>query len=291
MSSSLRVMLVGCISIVAGLFIAAAIALIEVATDVAVYGFSAAVVIPIGAIGCGLVAAVGFYGASSVLHVRSVRAVLATPAITAISTFLASHWFVFQWYELPTGKTYAEALALAGEGFVDFLRLRITESSLTLGSSSAETTVDRLGSWGYTVVALEIVGFALGGWFVTVVLRAKPWCETCERFLKSKGAEIRRFEEPDVFEQSANHLVDVLERGGAAEAFRHAAAEKSVVSKRRNARFRTVTRLYRCGTCQTEHAVIATEHMVNNNWARLSQTPLHIEGDEVPRRPEASLIS
>jgi len=53
--------LVGIISLATGTAIAAVLALIEAGTDVALYGFSDAVVIPDGAIGGGLVEAAGLY--------------------------------------------------------------------------------------------------------------------------------------------------------------------------------------------------------------------------------------
>lgn len=270
-------LLVGVSSLVTGLLVAFVVSLIEIGTDVALYGFSAALVIPIGAIGCGLFAAAGFFAASRLFHVRPEGPVLAVPLVTAAATFFATHWFTFLRYELPTGLTHQEVLALDGRGFVDYLRLVATESGVTLGSSSAPTTIDRLGSWGYGVVAIEILGFALGGWFVASILRRKPWCQASGRFLKPLGKHVRYFDDPDRFESSANHLVDVLERGGPDAAFEYAAAEKASMKQRRNARFVINTTHYECGQCGLHHTVVATQHRVNNNWANLSQTPLHPE--------------
>ncbi len=277
MSHAIRVLLVGALSLAVGLAVALVVSQIEIATDVALYGFSAAVVIPVGAIGCGLVAALGFYGASRALHVRPAGFVLGIPLMTAVATFFASHWFTFSRYESPTGRTFREAMALDGLGFVDYLRLTATESGLTLGSSSAPTTIGRLGSWGYGVAAIEILGFALGGWSVSTILRRKPWCGASHRFMRQQGNYTSHFEDPDRFESFANHLVDVLERGGAAAAFEHAAAGKPTLKSKRKARFAVKTTHFDCASCGACHTVISTQHLVNNNWTRLSQTPLHLE--------------
>lgn len=282
-------LLVGGISLVTGLIVAFAISLIEVATDVALYGFSAAVVIPIGAIGCGLVAAVGFYAASRLLHVRPAASALAIPLVTAITSFFAAHWFTFSRYELPTGKTVSEALALNGLGFVDYLRMTATESGMTLGSSSAPTTITRLGSWGYGVVALQIIGFALGGWFVSTILRQKPWCEASHRFMSRQGVHVSFFEDADRFAADANRLVDVLERGGAVAAFEHAAVEKATLKQKRKARFNITASHFSCMDCGAHHTVISTSQKANNNsWTKLSQTPLHLAAS--PQRQRAAQL-
>ena len=54
MSLSIRVLMVGVFSLATGLVVAFLVSAIEIASGVALYGFSAAVVIPVGAIGCGL---------------------------------------------------------------------------------------------------------------------------------------------------------------------------------------------------------------------------------------------
>lgn len=280
-------LLVGGISLVTGLLVAFAISLIEVATDVALYGFSAAVVIPVGAIGCGLVAAVGFYAASRVFHVRPAGVALAIPLVTALTSFFAAHWFTFTRYELPTGKTFADALALDGLGFVDYLRITATESGMTLGSSSAPTTITRLGSWGYGVVALQIIGFALGGWFVSTILRQKPWCEASHRFMSSEGIHVSYHDDADRFAADANRLVDVLERGGAVAAFEHATVGKPTLKEKRKARFNITTSHFGCSECGARHTVISTSQKANNNnWAKLSQTPLHLASSPEQQRAD-----
>lgn len=269
-------LLLGAFSLAAGLVVAFGISLIEVKTEVALYGFSAAVIIPVGAFGCGLVGAGGFYAAARALHVRATGPLMVLPLATAIFTFLASHWFTFTRFELPTGVTLADAMALDGLGFIDYLRLVATESGISLGSGSTGASIDRLGSAGYAVVAIEIAGFALGGWFVSSLLRQKPWCEVSGRFLTKRGSHTSYFDDPGVFEASANRIVDVLERGGPVAAFEYASVEKPTMSVKRQALFTVNTTFYECAACGAPHAVVATQQKANNNWTRLSQTPIHL---------------
>lgn len=274
MPHPIRALFVGVFSLATGLVVAFLVSTIEIATDVALYGFSAAVVIPVGAIGCGLVAALGFYAASLALNVRPEGATLAIPLVSAVGAFFASHWFTFSQYELPTGLTYREVFALDRLGFVDYLHQVATESSLTLGSASSAATISRLGSWGYGVVMIEIIGFALGGWFVATLLRSKPWCSDSHRFMQKRGTHVSYFSDPERFEATANHLVDVLERGGAVAAFDYAGVARSTVKSKRKARFHLKTEHFGCPACGSTHTVISTQQKANNNWVRVSQTPL-----------------
>ena len=284
-------LLLGVFSLAAGLVVAFGISLVERTTDLALYGFSAAVIIPVGAIACGLVAAVGFYTASRALHVRAAGPALVIPLLTAVTAFFAAHWFTFTRYDLPTGMTFADAMALDGLGFVDYLRLVATESGIRMDSGSTSTGVERLGSWGYAIVAIQIAGFALGGWFVSSWLRQKPWCETSRRFLRKRGSYVRYFDQPLEFEANANRLVDVLERGGAVAAFEYAAVDKPTMKSKRKARFSVNTTYFECPDCAVTHTIIAAQHKAsNNNWTLISQTPLHPDGALVDER-ESQLIS
>lgn len=291
-SYPIRVLTVVGASIVSGLAVAFVASLIERATDVSLYGLSAAVVIPIGAVACGLVASLGFSIASRLFHVRPVGLILAVPLVSAAVAFLASHWLSFNHSRLPAGTTFAEAFALDGRGFIDYLQMVATESGLPTGSSAAPATVDQIGSWGYGVVAIQIVGFALGGWFVAAFLRRSAWCEASRQFMNPVGKHVQYFDDATRFESTANHLVDVLEMGGPVAAFEHAKAPKPTLKQRRNNRFRLTVAHFECDHCRCAHTVIATQHRVNNNWARLSETPLHPDPASSSRhRRNARLVS
>ena len=270
----IRAVTVAALSLLGGIVAGFVLALVEIATGVAPFRFSVAAVIPIGAIGCGLVAAVGLYAASRSFHVRSIGFGVGLPLLTAISTFLAAHWFTFGRAERSSGETLAQAMALDGRGFLGSLHAMVTTSSVVLESSGGPAEAARLGWWGYGVVMIEIVGFALGGWFATAALRRSPWCELSMRFMRQVGKHTEYFEDPNQFERSANHLVDVLEMGGPISAFKHAEVPTPARRQRRLGRYRLTVTLFECSACERRHTVIATQHRVNNNWVQLSQTPL-----------------
>jgi hypothetical protein len=43
-----------------------------------------------------------------------------------------------------------------------------------------------LGAGGYAFRGLEIVGFAAGGLIVPLVLRKKPYCQACQRYMRTR---------------------------------------------------------------------------------------------------------
>jgi hypothetical protein len=67
-----------------------------------------------------------------------------------------------------------------------------------------------LGAWGYLFRALEAAGFALGGLLPVLLLSAKPFCETCQVYMKTKnqgwlpaGVVPRNIKKKDVEAQQA----------------------------------------------------------------------------------------
>ena len=46
---------------------------------------------------------------------------------------------------------------------------------------------DALGGWGYFFRLLEIAGFAFGGMIAPLILRAKPYCEACQIYMRTKN--------------------------------------------------------------------------------------------------------
>jgi hypothetical protein len=53
-------------------------------------------------------------------------------------------------------------------------------------SNKDGTPGDPFGVWGYAMRALEIGGFVWGGWAVPAALRAKPYCDRCRTYRRTK---------------------------------------------------------------------------------------------------------
>lgn len=267
MPYALRVALVAATSLIAGIVLAFVISAIELQTDVALYGLSVAFVIPVGAIGCGLVASVGYYAASRELHVRPTPALLSIPLATAVVTFVASHFFSYQRYEFAPGRTLSDVMT-----FGEYLRAAATETSLSFGSRGG---TDRLGSLGYAVTAIEIVGFAVGGWMVANHLRSKPWCSDSSHFMKRVEQRKQMFEEGEPFEHVMARITDQLENGNSADVIQVLPEHRGSFKENRKAAFSVEVDRYECESCGVAHGVVTTHARRGNQWQQTSRSEIH----------------
>lgn len=263
----LRVALVVITSLVSAVTLAFVISAIEIQTDLALYGLSVAFVIPVGAIGCGFVAAVGYYAASRELHVRPTPALMSIPLVTAVVTFVASHYFSYQRYEFAPGRTLSEVM-----GFGEYLRAAATETSLSFGSSGS---VDRLGTAGYAVTAIEIVGFAVGGWLVASHLRSKPWCSDSGQFMKRVEQRKQMFEEYEPFQHAVVAIGDQLEHGNARGAIGLLPEKASSFKENRKATLSVEVDCYECRACGAGHSVVTTQERKGNQWHQTNRSEIH----------------
>ncbi len=263
----LRVALVAAASLLTGVALAFVISAIEIQTDLALYGLSVAFVIPVGAIGCGFVAAVGYYAASRELHVRPTPALMSIPLATAVVTFVASHYFSYQRYEFAPGRTLSDVM-----GFGEYLRAAATETSLSFGSTGA---IDRLGSLGYAVTAIEIVGFAVGGWFVANHLRSKPWCSDSHQFMKRTERRRQMFEDSESFQVVMEKIIDDLERADARGAIGVLSETNPSMKESRKAPLSVEINHYECGACGADHSVVTTYARKGNQWQQTSRSEIH----------------
>lgn len=248
-----------------------AVSAVELATGQAIYGFSVGVVIPIGAIGCGFVAAAGYSAAARLFHIRPSGPSLAIPLASAMVAFVATHWFTWMRLEIRDDQTLSDLMS-----FGEYLRTVITETSYSISSNSTtSTTIDRVGTWGYALTALEITGFALGGWFVAGELRNVPWCSTSGRFMRRSKKRSALFADEAAFLAATDRVVDLLDAGDPAHALDAMSWEKPTRELRRAAEFSLEVELFACPECDERHGIATTRHRVKNNWTLTSQIERH----------------
>ncbi len=267
MPHSLRVVIVATMSVLVGLVLGFVISAIEIETDLALYGLSVAFVVPVGAIGCGFVAAAGFYAASRELHVRPTPALMSIPLVTAVVTFVASHFFTWQRYEFAAGRTLSDVM-----GFGEYLRAAATETSLSFGSSGA---VDRLGSIGYAVSALEIAGFAVGGWLAANHLRSKPWCSDSGHFMKQVEHRKQMFADLEPFREVIDGVDERLEHLDARGALDLLPAARPSMKDNRKASLCIEVRRFECRPCGREHGVVTVSERNGNQWHQVRRSAAH----------------
>jgi hypothetical protein len=132
-------------------------------------------IIPAGAILVGIGAGSG-YGLMSWLKGRKISGSL----LAVIVMLLALAYAAAQWVEF-------KSLNLERYGVDFFKYFDVTTRSMTFKLMRSNSSSGSLGVLGYLFRLLELAGFSLGGLFVPILLRAKPYCESCKVYMR-KGA-------------------------------------------------------------------------------------------------------
>lgn len=132
-------------------------------------------IIPAGAILVGIGAGSG-YGLMSWLKGRKISGSL----LGAIVALLALAYAAAQWVEF-------KSLNLERYGVSFFRYFDVTTRSMTFKLMRSNTPSGSLGILGYLFRLLELAGFSLGGLFIPIMLRAKPYCDSCLTYMR-RGA-------------------------------------------------------------------------------------------------------
>jgi hypothetical protein len=142
--------------------------------DFNIMGWYGYYVIPAGALLVGLVAGSGYGISSWLTGVRISRNLL-----LAVLLLQVTGYFVAQYIEF---RHLVSAYGGGDVGFFEFFDLT-TRSFAFKGRDGSPG--DALGGWGYVFRLLEIAGFAFGGMIAPLILRAKPYCETCQVYMRT----------------------------------------------------------------------------------------------------------
>jgi hypothetical protein len=132
-------------------------------------------IIPVGAMLVGAGAGSG-YGLMSWVRGRKISGSL----LAVIVALLALAYAAAQWVEF-------KSLNLERYGVDFFKYFDVTTRSMTFKLMRSNTPTGSLGLLGYLFRLLELAGFSLGGLFIPIMLRAKPYCESCLTYMQ-RGA-------------------------------------------------------------------------------------------------------
>jgi hypothetical protein len=146
--------------------------------DFNIMGWYYLYIVPVGAFMVGFVAGSGYGIVSWKTGVRIVRQLF---WIVLSLQILA--YFLAQYIE------YRHLLSLPGmsESEMDFFSYFDLSTRQIAFANKDGTAGTPLEGWGYAIRVLEILGFAGGGLLVLLLVRAKPYCESCQLYLHSKG--------------------------------------------------------------------------------------------------------
>jgi hypothetical protein len=245
--------------LVASVAAAVALAWVEVEWHVAVYSYAFWWVVPIGAIGAGVVASVGYFLGARWIGVRPGWISRSSLLAVSVVAFFAIHYVEYLWGRLPID-------------FWSYLDLSIQSASYE--TKFGETVVrawsaERLGELGYVVAVLQVVGFAIGGLVVFGWLRATPYCSSCKAYLRRRSVCVRTADRGAVFADVSKRVESSLELGDIRAAVReHAALRSLMLRERLGTAYTSRMEIWACRGCNLRWVRVATSSGVLARWIR-----------------------
>lgn len=256
MNKPIKLILAVLAALVSAVIMAFVLSWIEINHELSIYSFSFWFIIPVGAVGCGLVAASGYLLAARYLHLRPTSKMLVLPVITAVGTFIGTNYLTYRQLELQPGTKLSDFM-----GFGEYFKLIITESGYSVRSAS----VDRVGGFGYVLALLQIIGFAGGGVIVQRTLQNLSYCSYSSRFMKRTKNITVSFRATQEYTDLVGPAHDLIKEGKINE-IEELYTERKALGKIKKANYRSTATFYRCGDCNLEHAVIAGQALEDKKW-------------------------
>lgn len=251
--------LAAALGIITSILTAALLSTIELRWNHALYSFTVWFVIPVGAIGTGMVAACGYLAGARLLNCRPGRDLLGVILASSAGMFFLIQWFDYLFMTVD-GRSIQEQLS-----FSDFLAYTIAHTSLQFGVRGhfSGGGVD-IGSGGYLFAAVQIVGFLIGGFAIYGYLTSMTYCEDCKRYLSNKGSQSRYFSSSELMQSATEDVLAEMQSGRLQHSVLVHAATGSTTST--NAIFSSSIEVKRCKGCDKHWVKFAAQRKAGNEW-------------------------
>ena len=174
---------------------------LDAKADFHIMGWYANYVLPIGAVVVGVVASCGYGLASWFSGIKITRSLLWIILAFQLAAYFAAQYIEFKSLHLVYRNSGTPV------GFLEYYDA--TARSFAWKQSDGSMG-QPLGAWGYAFRGLEIVGFAAGGLIVPLILRKRPYCQTCQRYMRIRqlglvpaSVPVKRVKKSDAAGQAA----------------------------------------------------------------------------------------
>ncbi|HZU28190.1 MAG TPA: hypothetical protein VFA04_21855 [Bryobacteraceae bacterium] len=239
-------------------FTATTLALLETKCGIAVYSFMCWSVIPAGALCAGFAASSGYYLGAKLFHHRPTRLMLFNTISVALSTWVVLNFLRYCWTEV--NGQHISQLASFGQ----FMRLSITNQSIGWVGSRPDDAVG-VGQFGYLIAALQVLGFAAGGFFVHWYLRAAPYCAACGKYLRRYSSTTRYTADPGQLAAMHSDLAAALHSGDSSAAVQLVSSFGEAKEKK-GMHLSATLKLWKCETCPRQFFESSVRKWNGRDW-------------------------
>ena len=250
--------------LISSVLVVAILVYMELEWEFAFYSLMHWFVIPTGAIIAGIGAAGGYYLGALLLNSRPTPKILFNMVAISVGTYFTLNYVTYLLLEVE-GQRVVELV-----DFQEYMDVILTNMSMTIGRGNAET--GELGSLGYGVAALQIVGFAGGGFATYIFLKGKAFCELCDKYYKKVWEDLRFTGEDDA-EELPGEIQEV------AAAFDSADIDEArtkhnglgIAKASKATHLRLALKLERCPECERQLLSFETSREKANDWEVINE--------------------
>ncbi|MDH5180629.1 MAG: hypothetical protein OEZ39_19350 [Gammaproteobacteria bacterium] len=176
----------------ASLLTAGILYVVEEQLEFSFYSLMLLFIIPVGAILSGFVAAGGYYVGARLFGHKPGKLLLFNMVAVSIGTFFIIYYLSYLFTQVE-GVSISKLVP-----FTTYMDTILQHQSIQFSVHGADVGgTGELGLWGYATAALQILGFAIGGFFVYAILAALPYCDKCQKYLKQKAKQVRYTSDTD----------------------------------------------------------------------------------------------
>ena len=163
--------------------------LVEEYFNIALYTWMLWLVVPVGAVLAGFAAASGYYLGSWLFNHRPDKLVLLNMVAVALGAYVLIEYIHY------LSVTYEGQSISSLISFPTYLDASIRSTSMKFSYRGAHQlgSTGELGSWGYAVALIQVLGFSLGGLSIYAYLTSLIYCEKCSKYFSAKGKTYRHF--------------------------------------------------------------------------------------------------
>jgi hypothetical protein len=221
-----------------------------------IFTFKVWLVIPMGAVGVGMLGASGAILAARYFHIQPTIIDAMLMVLVSAATMGLIYYLDYATFVLDDGR---KASDLAD--FASYLDLILTKAHMRVGRGNVDT--GEVGRMGYALAGIEFVGFLIGGAATFFFIKGLPRCADCGSYLrkhKTKKTKELMFDE-------ASKIIELFKTGDLPTVqgvMRWAPPDRTLDRKSEKALI--VFNLLGCTKCKTEVIVASISAFNGKEW-------------------------